>query len=72
MLIIRPISFIRLVTPKACKELGQGYAFFAYPWNVSVARNRTLKGCRGSSHGSTVRYLIRAVPRGTQKTRTPG
>ena len=28
-------------------DISQGYAFFAYPWNVSDAKNRPLKGCRG-------------------------
>src|SRR4029453_18137365 len=36
-----------LRTPETCWDISQAYAFFAYAWSVSQAKNRTLKGCRG-------------------------
>ena len=44
---MRALEFGHLSTPEACWDISQAYAFFAYAWNVSEAKNRTLKGCRG-------------------------
>jgi hypothetical protein len=66
-----------LRTPKACWDISQAYAFFAYAWSVSEAKNRTLDGCRGflarirggvwtlkwSSHAFSVRLLAGGADR---------
>ena len=43
---MRALEFEHLSTREACWDIRQAYALFAYAWNVSDAKNRTLKGCR--------------------------
>jgi hypothetical protein len=44
---MRALEFGHLSTPERCWDISQAYALFAYARNVSEAKNRTLKECRG-------------------------
>jgi hypothetical protein len=59
-------------TLEACWDVSQAYAFFAYSWSLSEAKDRTLKGCRGflAPHPGCERSP-HIHSRGTQKNAYP-
>jgi len=49
----------RFGTAERCKEISQGYAFFAYPWDTSTTQESApRRGVEDPSHPFRVRLFL--------------